>query len=125
MLTERSLKALQGVHGDLVRVVHRADELTDLEFVVTEGLRTMKRQRELVAAGASSTLRSRHLTGHAIDFAPLLPDGTITWKWPAFWPIVEAFEKASKELSIPIECGARWKKFPDGPHVQLPWKGYE
>jgi peptidoglycan L-alanyl-D-glutamate endopeptidase CwlK len=123
MLTERSLKALQGVHGDLVRVVHRADELTDLEFIVTEGVRSMKRQRELVAAGASATLKSRHLTGHAIDFVPVVY-GEISWKWPAFMPIVEAFEKASKELGIPIECGARWKKFPDGPHVQLPWKVY-
>lgn len=123
MLNERSLKALAGVHADLVRVVHRADELTELEFVVTEGLRSMKRQRELVAAGASSTLRSRHLTGHAIDFMPVV-NGEVSGKWPTYWPIVEAFEKAAKELAISIECGARWKKFPDGGHVQLTWKAY-
>lgn len=123
MLNERSLKALENVHEDLVKVVHKADELTELEFIITEGLRTMKRQRELVAAGASTTLKSRHLTGHAIDFVPVV-FGEISWKWPAFIPIVETFEKASKELNIPIECGARWKKFPDGPHVQLSWKAY-
>lgn len=122
-LSERSLKNLEGVHPDLVKVVHKADDLTDLPFLITEGVRSMKRQRQLVAAGASSTLRSRHLTGHAIDFVPLV-DGEPNWKWPAFWPIVEAFEKAGKELGIAIECGARWKKFPDGPHVQLTWKAY-
>lgn len=122
-LSDRSMKALEGVHVDLTRVVIRADELTDLEFIVTEGLRTIKRQRELVAGGASMTLKSRHLTGHAIDFVPVV-GGQITWKWPAFTPIVEAFEKAGAELNISIECGARWKKFPDGPHVQLTRKAY-
>ena len=123
MLNERSLKTLQGVHPDLVKVVHKADAITDLEFLIVDGVRDKKRQRELVAAGASTTLRSRHLTGHAIDFMPVV-NGEVSGKWPAYWPIVEAFEKAAKELAISIECGARWKKFPDGGHVQLTWKAY-
>lgn len=117
-LNERSLKALEGVHPDLVKVVHRADELTDLEFIVTEGLRTMKRQRELVAAGASKTLKSRHITGHAVDFAPMV-FGEVTWKWPAFIPIAAAFKKAAGELQIPIVWGGDWKSFKDGPHIEL------
>lgn len=125
-LDERSIKKLEGVHADLVKVVHRAAVLCDttgLEFQVTEGLRTIARQRVLVAAGASTTMKSRHLTGHAIDFVPYV-GGEYSWKWPAFWPIVEQFDTAAKDVGVPIELGARWRKFPDGPHVQLPWKSY-
>lgn len=122
-LNEASLKKLEGVHPDLVKVVHRADELTDLPFIISWGLRDLKTQRKFVAAGGSTTLNSRHLTGHAVDFMPLL-DGEPTGKWPAYWPIVEVFEQAAKELGIAIECGARWKKFADGGHVQLTWKAY-
>lgn len=126
MLGDTSIKKLEGVHPDLIKVVERADELCQeagLSFQVTEGLRTIKRQRELFAAGASKTMKSRHITGHAIDFVPIV-SGQVSWKWPAFWPIVEMFEAAGKELGVEIEMGARWRKFPDGPHAQLSHKAY-
>jgi peptidoglycan L-alanyl-D-glutamate endopeptidase CwlK len=122
-LDERSLQKLDGVHADLVRVVTRAAELTEVDFIVTEGRRTMKRQRELVAAGASKTLRSRHLTGHAIDFAPLV-GGQVTWKWPPFVIIADAFKAAAKELGIAIIWGGDWTKFRDGPHIELDRRVY-
>lgn len=127
-LNDRSLKNLEGAHPDLVKVAHRADELTDLEFIVTECLRSMKRQRELVAAGASKTLKSRHLPGpdgksRALDFVPVV-FGEVCWKTPAFLPIIAAFKQASAELKIPIESGGDWKSFKDYPHIQLPWKEY-
>lgn len=125
-LSDRSIKNLSGVHEDLVKVVKRAAELATeagLDFAITEGVRTLARQRQLVAAGASTTMKSRHLTGDAFDFVPYV-GGEPSWKWPAFWPLVEIFEKAAKELGIAIECGARWRKFPDGPHVQLSHKVY-
>ena len=123
MLTERSLKALQGVHGDLVRVVHRADELTELEFIITEGLRTLERQRQLFAKGLSKTLNSRHLSGKAIDFAPVL-FGEVSWKTPAFLPIIKAFKQASVELNVPIISGSEWKTFRDFPHIEMNRKFY-
>lgn len=123
MLNERSLKNLQGVHPDLVRVVHRADALTELEFIITEGLRDKARQRELFAKGLSKTLNSRHITGHAIDFAPILY-GTVTWKTPAFLPIIKAFKKAAEELKVPIVSGSDWKTFKDHPHIELDRKFY-
>jgi len=122
-LDERSLKKLEGVHADLVRVVMRAAEISEVDFVVTEGLRTMKRQRELVAAGASRTLRSRHLTGHAIDFAPVV-GGEVTWKWPAFFPVADAFKQGARELGVAIVWGGDWLRFKDGPHIELDRKAY-
>ena len=124
MLNERSLKALQGVHPDLVRVVHRADELTDLQFIITEGLRTKERQRELFAKGLSKTLNSRHITGHAVDFAPLL-DGNVTWKTPAFLPVIKAFRQAAAELKTSIVSGSEWKSFKDYPHIELDRRVYK
>lgn len=122
-LNERSLKNLEGVHADLVKVVKRAAELAEVDFIVTEGLRTMKRQRELVAAGASRTLKSRHLTGHAIDFAPVV-GGEVTWKWPPFFLIADAFKAAAKELGVAIVWGGDWVRFKDGPHIELDRKAY-
>ena len=125
MLNERSLKALVGVHPDLVAVVKRAAELMPGGFIITEGMRTKERQRELFAKGLSKTMKSRHLVGLAVDFAPLLDDGSITWKWPAFKPVADAFKRAAKELKIEIEWGGDWKSFRDGPHLQLSSKVYK
>ena len=68
-LGTRSLSRLSGVQADLFRVVKRAIELTTVDFVVVEGVRTPARQKELVAAGASQTLKSNHLTGAAVDMS--------------------------------------------------------
>jgi peptidoglycan L-alanyl-D-glutamate endopeptidase CwlK len=125
-LNARSLRALKGVHPDLVSVVMRAHEMAVAkghDFIITEGLRTLARQKVLVAQGASRTLNSRHLTGHAVDFAPLI-QGRLTWKTPAFIPVIAYFMAASKELKVPIESGANWTSFKDYPHIQLPWKRY-
>lgn len=118
-----SRKRLEGVHPDLIKVIERAIEITEIDFTVTEGLRTLARQKELLAAGASKTLKSRHLTGHAVDLAALIK-GRISWDWPLYAKLAAAMKAASKELNIPIEWGGDWKTFRDGPHFQLPWKKY-
>jgi len=118
MLNERSLKALVGVHPDLVAVTKRAAELMPGGFILTEGLRSKERQRELFAKGLSKTMNSRHLVGLAVDFAPLI-DGDVTWKTPAFLPIIKAFKTASADLKIPIVSGSEWKTFKDYPHIEL------
>jgi peptidoglycan L-alanyl-D-glutamate endopeptidase CwlK len=114
---------LVGVHADLAKVVRRAIQITKQDFTVTEGLRTKARQVYLVQTGKSKTMNSRHLTGHAVDLAPVV-GGKISWDWDHFWPIVEAMEAAAKELGVDVEAGARWKSFPDGPHYQLTWASY-
>jgi peptidoglycan L-alanyl-D-glutamate endopeptidase CwlK len=123
MLNDRSLRALKGVHPDLVKVVKRAATLSPTPFIVTEGLRTLARQKELVAKGASKTMNSRHLTGHAIDFVPVV-GGKITWKWPAFRPVADALKAASKELKVPIAWGGDFRTFKDGPHIELDRRVY-
>ena len=122
-LGKRSRSRLEGVHPDLVRVVERAIEITTVDFTVVEGRRSKVRQRQLVKIGASRTMRSRHLTGHAVDLAPWV-DGTVRWDWPLFYPIARAMKQAAKELDVKIRWGGDWKHFKDGPHFQLQWKHY-
>ena len=120
---KRSRERLVGVHPDLIIVMSFAIYETDLDFAVIEGMRTLERQKELLASGASTTLKSRHLTGHAVDIAAYV-NGKIRWDWPLYHRLGKIVKKAAKECQIPIEHGADWKNFPDGPHFQLPWRKY-
>tara|TARA_R100001377_G_scaffold43808_2_gene24887 strand:+ start:27465 stop:27788 length:324 start_codon:yes stop_codon:yes gene_type:complete len=104
----------------MVAVVTRALELSKQDFSITEGIRHIDRQKELVKTGKSTTLNSRHLTGHAVDVVPY----PVSWDWEYFHPIAEAMEKAAKELKVNIVWGGDWVNFPDGPHFQLDWKAY-
>lgn len=123
VFSQRSLKRLEGVHPDLVKVMHRALELTEIDFVVLEGLRSIDRQRELVRQKKSRTMNSRHLTGHAVDIAPLV-DGSVSWTWKYYYPLAEAVKQAAEDVGVPIEWGGDWRSFKDGPHWQLPWSHY-
>ena len=123
VLGTTSRARLKQVHPDLVRVVERAIQLTPLDFTITEGRRTVARQRELVADGASKTMNSRHITGHAIDFAVLV-GGKVRWDWPLYPKVAAAFKQAAAELGIPIVWGGDWPKFRDGPHIELDRRKY-
>jgi len=123
VLGSRSRATLKGVHPDLVRVVELALTYSPHDFTITEGLRTVARQRELKAAGASQTMNSRHITGHAIDFAVLV-GGKVRWDWPLYGQVAAAFKRAAKELKVPIIWGGDWKSLRDGPHVELDRKHY-
>ena len=118
----RSQKNLIGVHHDLVKVVRRAYEI-DPDFIIIEGLRTKERQAELVKKGASRTMNSRHITGHAVDFAATV-DGQIRWDWPLYPVIAKAFKQAAAELKVPIVWGGDWQRFRDGPHIELDRRKY-
>lgn len=122
-LGPRSIARLKGVHPDLVKVVERAIILTPVDFTVLEGLRSPERQKTLVTSGASQTMNSRHLTGHAVDLGAWVDD-QVDWSWPLYSKIAVAMKTAAIELKIPIEWGGDWKTFKDGPHFQLPSKDY-
>lgn len=141
-----SLNELKGVHPDLVAVVNRAIQLTVQDFTVHDGIRTLEQQKELVASGASTTLESRHLTGHAVDLVPYI-NGKLRWEMSPIYRIADAVRTAAKELGTTIRWGGAWdadfmastdhpedlvadyvarrkrqslRAFIDGPHFELP-----
>ncbi len=116
------MQSLSGVHPDLVEVVKLAIKITGVDFTVIEGIRNINRQRELYKAGKSTTMNSRHITGHAVDMVP----------YPVDWNDLERFETmavamkaAAEELEIPIVWGGDWKSFYDAPHFELDRKKYK
>jgi len=120
-LGTRSLQNLSGVHPDLGAVVKLAISITEQDFTVIEGVRNINRQRELFKAGKSTTMNSRHITGHAVDMVP----------WPVDWNDLKRFEvmseamkAAAEELDIPIVWGGDWKSLYDAPHFELDRKTY-
>ena len=128
-LTPRDRARLEGVHRDLVRVVERAR--LAVPFIVTEGLRSRERQARLVAIGASRTMNSRHLTGHAVDLAHWLDDGDgaveqgeIRWDWPLARQVAAAMKAAAQEEDVALVWGGDWPSFPDGPHFELDRRRY-
>lgn len=120
----RSLKSMQGIHPDLRLVLDKALQDSPLDFVVIEGLRTKERQQQLFDSGASKTLDSRHITGHAVDLLPIGPNGKPAFDWPLYDQLGPAVKKAAADLGIEIDWGGDWKKFKDGPHFELDRKAY-
>jgi len=123
ILGARSLSRLEGVHPDLVRVVRKAAALSPLDFTVLEGVRTVARQKQLLAQGATTTMKSRHLNGHAVDLAPMV-SRTVRWDWPLYHRLAAIVKDAATDEAVPIEWGGDWTSFKDGPHWQLPWGKY-
>lgn len=147
VLSQRSLNNLTGVQPALVAVVQRAIQLTKVDFGVIEGVRTATRQAELVASGASQTMNSKHLTGHAVDLMAYIGDRA-SWELRLYDDIADAMKQAATELNTPIRWGAAWtvkdirkwygtmesamnsyidecrkagrRPFIDGPHFELP-----
>lgn len=114
----RSRRNLEGVHPDLKAVMVDAIKKTPIDFVVIEGLRTLKRQEQLVRLGASKTMNSRHLTGHAVDIAPVV-DGQVRFDWPLYHKLAPVIKESAQLLGIPIIWGGDWRSFKDGPHFEL------
>lgn len=140
VLGERSLNNLKGVNDNLVKVVKRAIEISSVDFAVIEGVRTKERQAELVRKGASKTMNSRHLTGHAVDIVPVI-DGKVSWDFNHYYPLAKAMAQAATELGVKVRWGGAWSvitgksgtpqewvkayragggRFLDGPHFELP-----
>ena len=123
VLGPRSLSRLQDVHPDLVRVVKRAAAMSDLDFTVLEGRRTLARQQVLFKNKATKTMNSRHLTGHAVDLAPMLGD-SVSYDWPLYHRLAKIIKAAAAVENVPLTWGGDWRTFRDGPHWELPWKQY-
>lgn len=136
-LSTRSMTALQGVHPDLVRIVKRAIEITEVDFKVIEGVRTPERQRDLYAQGRTKpgnivtwTLNSNHFRnartgfGHAVDLLPAPYDWKATGPFDA---VSRAMFRAAREIGCTIRWGADWDQDgkarergeSDSPHFEL------
>ena len=125
----KSLERLHTVHPDLARAIERAVKSSDVDIAILEGVRSLERQRKLLASGATTTLRSRHLAhatdglARAIDIAPVV-DGEVRWDWPLYHRLAAVVKNAAARENVPVEWGGDWKTFKDGPHWQLPWNRY-
>lgn len=124
----RSLRELEGVHNDLRKVMFRALELTNQDFAITDGVRTIEEQKEYVRTGASTTLKSRHVDKCAVDVVACIPNGKISYNPLLMMKIKAAVFAAARELGIPIRWGGDWncngdtgdETFVDMPHFELP-----
>lgn len=106
-LSSRSVERLQGVNPLMVDVVQLAIQYTAIDFGVLEGLRTVERQRELVAKGASQTMDSKHITGMAVDLGAFI-DGRLSWELNLYDNIADAMKQAAQEVGVAIRWGAAW-----------------
>lgn len=127
--SDTSLARLSTVHPNLQNIMHKAIELSPVDFTVLEGVRSKERQRKLVDTGKSKTMESLHLMqedgyAHAIDIAP----------WPIDWQDLDRFHVlAGVVLSIAamhhtvIRWGGDWnmngdltdQTFFDLPHYEF------
>lgn len=106
-LSQRSIDRMDGIDERLKKVVLRAIEITTVDFGVTEGLRSEERQAELVAAGASKTMKSKHIDGLAVDLLAYLGSRG-SWELNLYDNIADAMKQAAIELDVPIRWGAAW-----------------
>lgn len=123
-LSARSINRLQGVHPALVAVVRAAIAISKTDFTVVEGVRTLEKQREYYDLGKSKTMKSKHLTGHAVDLMPYGDfdgdgDREGSWERVNFLPIVDAMRQAAANLNVRITWGGDWQ-WQDCPHFEIP-----
>ena len=129
-LNQRSKNNLSGVHPVMVAIINKAVELfndkynQDSYFVITEGVRTLERQKQLLADKKSQTLDSYHLTCHAVDVALFL-NGKITWDIKDYKKFADIMKQATKDLGYEIVWGGDWKKFKDAVHFQIDRNKYK
>ena len=112
-LSQRSLDKLDGVHPEMVATVQKAIELTDVDFGVTYGVRTLEAQKELVASGRSQTMKSKHLIqgdgySHAVDLVAYF-GSNVSWELNVYDNIC-AMAEAARQIGCAIKWGAAWSE---------------
>lgn len=106
-LSQRSEDKLAGVNPRLAVVVRRAIQLSSIDFGVSEGLRSLARQKQLVAEGKSQTMNSKHLSGSAVDLVVIV-GGVAQWDIASYVKVADAMKSAAVELKVDIRWGAAW-----------------
>ena len=106
-LSERSMSKLEGVDPRMQDVVMEAITLTKVDFGVICGMRTEDEQRELVAKGASKTMKSKHLDGLAVDLMAYI-GSRASWELNLYDDIADAMAEAARNNNVKIRWGAAW-----------------
>jgi peptidoglycan LD-endopeptidase CwlK len=109
---------MQGLHPLLIKLLNEAVKFSPYDFTVIDGMRTLAEQKALVAAGKSKTMRSRHLSGKAVDVMALI-DGKGSWDAKYYKQIAAHVKAVAKRLEIDITWGGDWASFPDLVHFEL------
>jgi len=110
-LSKRSLDRLEGVDERLQSVVKSAIHMTEIDFGVICGMRTVDEQRALVKSGASQTMKSRHLEGKAVDlmaYVQTSEGSRACWELNVYDNIADAMAQAAKDAGVAICWGASW-----------------
>jgi peptidoglycan L-alanyl-D-glutamate endopeptidase CwlK len=92
----------------MVAIVEKAITISEQDFSVICGLRTVQEQEALVAKGASQTMKSKHLEGLAVDLMAYIDGGR--WELNLYDEIADAIRKAAIELGVNVRWGAAWHK---------------
>ena len=108
VLSLRSRERLLGVKPKLAQTVKRALQLSPIDFGVSEGKRTLERQKILVSQGASQTVKSKHLIGEAVDLVGYI-DGHVSWEMSIYSKIASAMRQAATENDVSIRWGGAWQ----------------
>lgn len=116
--SKRSLDNLKGVDKRLIKVMEEVLSISPYDFGITEGLRTIEKQKEYVRTGKSQTMNSYHLKGKAVDIV-VYKDGKVSWKLDYYKEIADLVKKIAKHDGLKITWGGDWKTLVDGPHFQL------
>lgn len=120
---QKSLEKLATVHPDLQRVFKEAITNSPYDFTITEGVRSLERQKELVAARKSTTMNSRHIKGLAVDIAVFV-DGKLSWDMKYYKAAADHIKAVAVLNDVPLIWGGDWITFKDGPHFELDRKKY-
>lgn len=122
-LTKKDIQRMKGVHPALVRLFTEVARTSPIPFMILEGRRSLEQQKKNIENGVSWTLKSKHLTGHALDVIPLV-EGKPTWSWPVYHKFAPIVKAVAKKLKIEVTWGGDWKKTKDGPHWEIDPKKY-
>jgi peptidoglycan L-alanyl-D-glutamate endopeptidase CwlK len=107
-LSQRSLDRLEGVDERLIAVVKHAITATKIDFGVIQGMRTIEMQKELVAKGASQTMKSKHLDGNAVDLMAYI-GGRGSWELNVYDDLADAMKEGANAVGCKVRWGAAWQ----------------
>jgi len=106
---KRSRERLKGVDHRIIMIIDELIKIMDVTII--EGLRSAKRQEQLLKKGATKVKYSKHMEGKAVDLAPYDPTvkGKIDWNdRDTFYYMGGMIRGIAKQLEINVRYGGDW-----------------